>query len=146
MAALQTSDFLSLTEFIHKAETEVLTGDDALFESALAKYWAPQVQEEDVATSAHLTRDAFSQFLITMRRAISDRTAVSETYVIATPRDPTEKTGAVGYTHVLTGVQGGVKVTATIVAVMRINWVENKVEAEGGHREIVTESFVVNIS
>ncbi|KAJ6555353.1 hypothetical protein DFH09DRAFT_1318154 [Mycena vulgaris] len=133
------STFLTITEFIR-------TGDDSVFEAALENYWSPDLQEENIATSVSLTHASFRNLLLTLRSEIVGRAPISETFVVSTPADLTEKTGAVGYTHVFTGVQAGKKITATIAAVMCINWVEDPAHVHGGHREIVTEAFVLNIS
>ncbi|KAJ7172914.1 hypothetical protein C8R43DRAFT_1230978 [Mycena crocata] len=124
MASATNHQSTTLTEFIHQLELNLVTGDDACFEATLAKYWSPRGGEENVATGEHLTHAAFRRMLWKLRREISNRALVSETFVIATPHDETERTGAVGYTHVFKGVQAGVAVTVTAVAVLRVNWVE----------------------
>jgi hypothetical protein len=84
--------------------------------------------------------------VLTLRSDFTNRVIVSESFVVATPRDPTEKTGAVGFTHVFTGVKAGANVTVTVAAVLRVNWVEDRAHPHGGHRQIVAEAFVMNMS
>ncbi|KAJ6555355.1 hypothetical protein DFH09DRAFT_570597 [Mycena vulgaris] len=110
MPSAHDSRFLPLTDFIRKVELDALTGSDSAFESALVECWSPHMENENIATSVRLTHASFRNLILTLRNEITDRTIVSETFVVSTPNDPTERTGAVGYTHVFAGVQGGKKI------------------------------------
>ncbi|KAJ7478364.1 hypothetical protein FB451DRAFT_1172692 [Mycena latifolia] len=158
----------SLQDFIHEAFAQaVISADDAVSEAALNKFWAPHVQEtyvdlellpsdapkcslmnrhSEVATSAHFSLPGFRKVIQGLRTQLAERTFVKETFVIATPADPSNRTGAVGATHVFTAVQDGHAVTVTIVAVLRIKWVPEHGHHQGGRREVVTESYVINTS
>lgn len=77
----------------------------------------------EVSTSAPLTRAGFGAVVKGLRAQFTERTFVKETFVLASPEDPRNKTGAVGATHVFAALQDGKAVTVTIVAVLRIEWV-----------------------
>ncbi|KAJ7908889.1 hypothetical protein B0H13DRAFT_2015752 [Mycena leptocephala] len=104
----------------------------------------------DVATSSHLSRAGFGKVVQGLRAQFLERKLIKETFVIATPADPSNKTGAVAATHVFSAVQDGQDVTVTIVAVLRIEWVQEQQHGHGHHhggqgrREVVTEAFLVS--
>ncbi|KAJ6460291.1 hypothetical protein C8R45DRAFT_1221145 [Mycena sanguinolenta] len=138
-----------LPDFIRESFIDVLISpDDAVFEAALKTFWSPRVQETDVAISSHLTRAAFGKFVQGLRTQFSERKLVKETFVIATPADSSNKTGAVAATKVFSALQGKggqqQQVVVTVVAVMRIEWVPDRDHNYGGRREIVTEAFITN--
>jgi hypothetical protein len=89
-----------------------------------------------------LTFSGFHDVLRTLRATISERKLISESFVVGTPADPTGKTGALAHTSVFSGVKDGVEVTGTVVAVLKIVWVHGSEHKHGGHRLIVTESFI----
>ncbi|KAF7341389.1 hypothetical protein MVEN_01875500 [Mycena venus] len=140
-----------LSDFIHEAFTKVLISpDDTVFQAALDTFWSAHVQESDVATSSHLTRAGFGKVVQGLRAQFLERKLIKESFVIATPADPTNKTGAVAATHLLSAVQDGQDVVVTVVAVLRIKWVQEQKHGHGHHhggqgrREVVTEAFIVN--
>ncbi|KAJ6565894.1 hypothetical protein DFH09DRAFT_1363661 [Mycena vulgaris] len=138
----------SLQDFIHEAFTAaVISPDDAVSDVALHRFWAPQVQESEVATSTHFSLAGFHDVIKSLRTQFSQRTFVKETFVLATPTDTSNRTGAVAATHMFTALQGleGQEVTVTIVAVLRIKWVEHGHEHRG-RREVATEAFIINTS
>ncbi|KAJ7440059.1 hypothetical protein B0H11DRAFT_549034 [Mycena galericulata] len=138
----------SLPDFIHEAFTGVLiSADDAASEAALHYFWSSHVQESDVATSSHLSRAGFGKVIQGLRAQFLERKFISEAFVIATPADPSDKMGAVAATHVFSAVQDGQDVVVTIVAVLRIKWVQHghgHHHGGEGRREVVTEAFIVN--
>ncbi|KAJ7123287.1 hypothetical protein C8R43DRAFT_959094 [Mycena crocata] len=118
----------SLPDFIHEAFTDVvIRPDDSVAEATLTKVWSPHVQESDVATSSHLSLAGFRKVIHQIRSTFADRRLVNEAFVVATPADQSNKTGAVAATHLLTGMQDGKPVTVTIVAVLRIKVSEVKI-------------------
>ncbi|KAJ7478342.1 hypothetical protein FB451DRAFT_1557036 [Mycena latifolia] len=131
MAALSHPALSSLEAFIHEAFGQAaISPDDAVSEAAITKFWSAHVQENEVATSSHFSLAGFRK-----------------TFVLATPADPSNRTGAVAATHVFTALQDGQAVTVTVVAVLRIKWVpEHGHHHNGGRREVVTESYVINTS
>ncbi|KAJ6617314.1 hypothetical protein B0H10DRAFT_2190060 [Mycena sp. CBHHK59/15] len=147
MTASTDMQLSSLPDFVHEAFTQVIIlTDDAVSDAALHKFWSPHVKESDVATSSHLSLAGFRDVVQGIRTQFTDRTFVKETFVIATPADPNNKAGAVAATHVFTGRQDGQRVTVTIVAVLRIKWVQEHGHHHGGRREVVTEAFIMNTS
>jgi hypothetical protein len=80
-----------------------------------------------------------------LRTQFTDRKLLSSTFVLATPVDTTNKTGAVAATHVLTAMQSGVVVTVTIVALLRVAWVEKPGHEQEGSRKIVADAILMNI-
>ncbi|KAJ6565851.1 hypothetical protein DFH09DRAFT_1314635 [Mycena vulgaris] len=134
-------------DFIHEAFIEaIISPDDAVFNAALPKFWAPHVQEK-VTTSprariSHLQASTISSRAYALQ--FSNRKFVKETFVVATPADPSNRTGAVAATHVFSALQDGTAVTVTIVAVQRIKWVEEGGHGHGGRREIVAEAFITS--
>ncbi|KAF7354263.1 hypothetical protein MVEN_01114300 [Mycena venus] len=146
MASSPHASLSPLPEFIHDAFIQIISTDDAVSEAALNKFLSPHVQETDVASSSHLSRDGFRQVVKTLRAQITDRKFVDETFVVATPADETNRTGAVAVTHVFTGLQDGKQVIATLVSVLRIKWVHEHGHRDGGRREVVTEAFITNVT
>ncbi|KAJ7633660.1 hypothetical protein DFH06DRAFT_1437737 [Mycena polygramma] len=143
MAAHTQNKLSPLPDFIHEAFVgAVISPDDATSAATLTKFWAPDVQESDVATSSHISLAGFRQVVNTIRTTFTERKFVTETFLIATPADPTNKSGAAAAKHVFTALQDGKPVTVTIVAVLRINWVQEHSHPDGGHREVVTEAFI----
>ncbi|KAJ7321558.1 hypothetical protein DFH08DRAFT_1085824 [Mycena albidolilacea] len=139
-----------LPDFIHEAFNKVLISpDDTVFQAALHTFWSAHVQESDVVTSSHLSRAGFGKVVQGLRAQFLERKLIKETFVIATPADPSNKTGAVAATHFFSAVQDGQDVTVTIVAVLRIEWVQEQQHGHGHHhggqgrREVVTEAFIV---
>ena len=78
----------------------------------------------------------FRDFVVTQRRAITNRQLISQSFVVA-PADPEGRTGAVAHTSVFSGVQQGKEVKGTIVSVLKIGWDE-----EHEKRTVETENFV----
>ncbi|KAJ7628139.1 hypothetical protein DFH06DRAFT_1141286 [Mycena polygramma] len=141
------SKLSTLSEFISEVFKEVtLSTSDAEAKAAIDKFWAPQVKENDVPTSAQRTRAEYEKVVKTLRDELPDRKLVSEMTILATPADPSHKTGAVATTHVMTAVQNGKPVIVTCVAVMRIQWVAEQGHEEGGHREIISDASLLSIS
>ncbi|KAJ7617689.1 hypothetical protein DFH06DRAFT_1483493 [Mycena polygramma] len=137
----------TLSHFISEVFKEVtLSKSDAEAKAAIDKFWAPQVEENDVPTSIQRTRAEYEKVVKTLRDELPDRKLVSETTIIATPADPSHKTGAVATTHVMTAVQNGKPVIVTCVAAMRIQWVAEEGHEEGGHREIISDASLLSIS
>ncbi|KAJ7501546.1 hypothetical protein B0H11DRAFT_1907990 [Mycena galericulata] len=120
----------SLPEFMH----------EAFFQVAISPV---QVQESDSTTTTDLSRADFGKVLQDLREQLKDRKLTKETFVVATPADPTNRNGGLAATHVLTAMQDGKPVTVTVAAVLRIQWVETSGDHRG-HRQIVTDGFIVN--
>lgn len=76
----------------------------------------------------------FFDFIVSLRRDISNRQLVSQSFVVA-PADEEGKTGQVAHTTHFSGVQDGKDVEGTIVSVLNIG-------TDKGQRIIKTESFV----
>jgi hypothetical protein len=100
----------------------------------------------DVATSSNLTRDAFGELVQGLRTQLSERQLIKEIFVVATPADPTNQTGALSATHVLSAVQDGQQVVVTIASLLRIEWIQDEADDQGGRREIVTEALITNMA
>ena len=98
----------------------------------------------DVATGAHLTLAGFRKLVKGLRAQFSDRKLLNETFIVATPADPSNKTGSIAATHVLSALQDGMPVIVTVVAVLRIEWVLEHGHHDGGRRLIETEAFITN--
>ncbi|KAJ7689253.1 hypothetical protein B0H14DRAFT_3176033 [Mycena olivaceomarginata] len=138
-----------IPDFIHVAFNKVLISpDDTVFQAALHTFWSAHVQESDVATSSHLSRAGFGKVVQGLRAQFLERKLIKETFVIATPADPSNKMGAVAATHVFSAVQDGQDVTVTIVAMLRIEWFRSSnmgtgiiTEDRDGGR-FVTEAFI----
>lgn len=105
-----------------------------------------RISYSDVATGTNRSRTEYIDFVETLRKGYSDRKLVTESVLVATPADASNKTGAVATTHVITGVQDGKTITITCVAVMRIKWVHKEGHPQGGDREISTDATVLNFS
>ncbi|KAJ7815331.1 hypothetical protein B0H14DRAFT_2603526 [Mycena olivaceomarginata] len=60
------------------------------------------------------------------------------------PADPTNQTGAIAATHVLSAVQDEQQVVVTIASLLRIEWVQGEAYDQEGHREVVTEALITN--
>ncbi|KAJ6545464.1 hypothetical protein B0H19DRAFT_1266897 [Mycena capillaripes] len=138
----------SIANFANEAFVgTAINPDDDAAEAALATHYAPHVRvtEVETTTTADLSRGDFQAFIQTLRTQLTDRKLLSATFVLATPADTTNRTGAVAATHVLTAMQGGVDVTVTIVALLRIVWVAKPEHEQGGSRKIVTDAILMNI-
>ncbi|KAJ6592576.1 hypothetical protein B0H19DRAFT_1055283 [Mycena capillaripes] len=136
-----------LSDFIHDAFLELaLSPDDSVAEAVLKKVLSPHVQEGEVATSAVITRAQYIKLIQGIRAQFTDRRLASDTYVLATPADPTNRTGALATTHVLSALQDGKPVIVTLVGVMRIEWIHEDGHEHGGRREVVTEATLLNVS
>ncbi|KAJ7777487.1 hypothetical protein B0H14DRAFT_3508091 [Mycena olivaceomarginata] len=98
----------------------------------------------DVVTSSNLTRAAFGELVRGLRTELSERQLIKETFAVATPADPTNQTGAIAATHVLSAVQDEQQVVVTIASLLRIEWVQDEAYDQEGHREIVTEALITN--
>ena len=85
----------------------------------------------------------FLKFVENLRAGLSNRKLVSESFVVGTPTDPKGKSGAIAHISHITGIQEGKKVKTAVVGVLNVHWVEDPKEEAGGHRVIVSESFVV---
>ncbi|KAJ6566093.1 hypothetical protein B0H19DRAFT_1066442 [Mycena capillaripes] len=145
MASSTHTHLSSLPDFTHEAFIQaVISTSDAEAEAAFAKFWSPHVQENEVATSSQISLAGFRKVVNTLRTRFSERKFVKEDFVIATPADPSNRTGAVAATHVFTALQDGEPVTVTIVAVLRIKWIHEEGHHHGGRREVVTEAFIIN--
>ncbi|KAJ7141789.1 hypothetical protein C8R43DRAFT_1017210 [Mycena crocata] len=145
MASSTASILSSLPDLVHEAfVAAVIQPDDALADAALHKFWSPHVQESDVATSSHFSLAGFHKLIYQIRSTFAARSLVNETFVVATPADPSNRTGAVAATHVFTGLQDGERVTVTVVAVLRIEWVYEHGHHRGGRRQVVTEAFIMS--
>jgi hypothetical protein len=98
----------------------------------------------DVATSSNLTRAAFGELVRGLRTQLSERQLIKETFAVATPADPTNQTGAIAATHVLSAVQDEQQVVVTIASLLRIEWVQDEAYDQEGHREVVTEALITS--
>ena len=78
----------------------------------------------------------FRDFVVTQRRAITNRQLLSQSFVVA-PADPEGRTGAVAHTSLFSGVQHGKEVKGTIVSVLKVGWDEKR-----ERRTVETENFV----
>ncbi|KAJ7889764.1 hypothetical protein B0H13DRAFT_2341349 [Mycena leptocephala] len=121
---------LSIPTWFQTADQIVLPTDDAAAEAALKKFWSPHAEETLVATSENLNRAAYIKFIETLRAGYTDR----------------KLNGDCRSTHVITALQNGKPVTVTCVAVMRIEWVNERGHLHGGRREIVTDATILNFS
>ncbi|KAJ6586744.1 hypothetical protein B0H10DRAFT_1961589 [Mycena sp. CBHHK59/15] len=132
----------SLTEFVHDVFIEVFfSPSEAISEAAFHKNWSRSDIHEN-QNGTHLSYNEFDTVLKTMRRTITNRKLVSESFVVGTPAsDPTGQTGTVAHTSVFTGIQDGAEITGTIVAVMKVQWVQSPYH--GRHRVFVSDTFVL---
>ncbi|KAJ7881219.1 hypothetical protein B0H13DRAFT_2345206 [Mycena leptocephala] len=87
----------SIADIANEAFVGVAITPDAAAEAALATHYAPHVRvtEIETTTTAHLTRGDFQAFIQTLCTQFTDRKLLSATFVLATPADTTNKTGAV---------------------------------------------------
>ncbi|KAJ7262559.1 hypothetical protein C8J57DRAFT_1471140, partial [Mycena rebaudengoi] len=109
-----------LPDFIHEAFAQLTSINDTVFEAALHNFYSPHVQASEVATSSNLTRAAFGELVQGLRTQLSQRQLIREIFVVATPADPTNRTGALAATHVFSAVQDGQQVVVTIASLLRI--------------------------
>ncbi|KAJ6492083.1 hypothetical protein C8R45DRAFT_1212923, partial [Mycena sanguinolenta] len=116
------TELSSLPDFIHEAFAQLISTNDTVSDAALQTFYSPDVQAIDVATSSNLTRAAFGDLVQSFRAQLSQRQVISEIFVIATPADPTNRTGALAATHVFSAVQDGQQVAVTIASLLRIEW------------------------
>ncbi|KAK7036232.1 hypothetical protein R3P38DRAFT_3485127 [Favolaschia claudopus] len=139
----------TLPELIHEAFGKLLiSADDSVSQDALTHFWSPHVQETDVSTTSHFSREKFGELIGQLRAQYTNRKLVSEAYVITTPQDKTRRTGSLAATHVFTACEEAKEVTVTVVAVLRIGWVSESTHGHhdhGGHREVVTEAFIIGV-
>ncbi|KAJ6563022.1 hypothetical protein DFH09DRAFT_1159154 [Mycena vulgaris] len=134
-----------LTDFVHDAFTEMLIStDDAVFEAALHKFVSPNVVESDVATSTQLDRDGLGKVIRQLRTGFTERKFVSETFIVADPADPTNKSGAVGGFHIISALQDGKPVTLTAVVALRVKWIPAHGHHHGGKRQLVTNAWITS--
>lgn len=75
------------------------------------------------------------EFVANLRKAISDRRLVHESFVVA-PANSGGQTGTVAHSFQFTGIQDGSNVKATVVAVVNVG-LDDK-----GDRKVKMESFV----
>ncbi|KAJ7617632.1 hypothetical protein DFH06DRAFT_1342782 [Mycena polygramma] len=140
-------DVSSLSDYIREVFALVaLSPDDKVSQEALKKFFSPHAEETDVATGTVYSRKEYLKVVKTLREELTDRKLVSQTVVIATPADPSNRMGALATTHVVNAVQNGKPVTATCVLSMRIQWVPEEGHEEGGHREIISDASILNVS
>ncbi|KAJ7248307.1 hypothetical protein C8J57DRAFT_1522297 [Mycena rebaudengoi] len=152
-----------LPDFIHEAFAQLTSTNDTVFEAALHNFYSPHVQARlelplpatmlriltspspsEVATSSNLTCAAFGELVQGLRTKLSQRQLIREIFVVDTPADPTNRTGAVAATHVFSAVQDGQQVVVTIASLLRIQWVQDETYDQGGRREIVTEVLITS--
>ncbi|KAJ6492086.1 hypothetical protein C8R45DRAFT_928392 [Mycena sanguinolenta] len=157
------TELSSLPDFTHEVFAQLISTNDTVFEAALQNFYSPDVQAmlelpllatihriltspfpSDVATSSNLTRAAFGDLVQGLRTQLTQRQLISEIFVVATPADPTNQTGALAATHVFSAAQDGQQVVVTIASLLRIEWVQDEVYDDRGHREIVTEALITN--
>ncbi|KAF7336369.1 hypothetical protein MVEN_02185400 [Mycena venus] len=138
-----------LSDFIHDVfEQLVISPHDADATAALDTFFAPNFEEINVATGVVLDLAEYRKLVHSTRAQLTDRKLVSDKFILATPADPTHRTGGGAVIHVFTALQDGKRVTVTIVGVVRIEWVVDHKHGhqEGGSRRIVTESLIMNTS
>ncbi|KAJ7120849.1 hypothetical protein C8R44DRAFT_920335 [Mycena epipterygia] len=133
-----------LPDFIHEVFAQLTSTNDTVSEAALLEFYSPDLQASDVVTGSNLTRAAFGELVEGLRAQLSDRELIKEIFVVATPADPTNRTGAISATHVFSAVQDGQQVVVTIASLLRINWVQEERDDLGGRREVVTEALITN--
>ncbi|KAF7344004.1 hypothetical protein MVEN_01689800 [Mycena venus] len=146
LASTNNTALSPLPDFIHEVFAQLTSANDTVSEAALDNFYSPYVQASDVATSSNLTRAAFGDLVQGLRTELSQRQLIREIFVVATPADPTNRTGALAATHVLSAVQDGQQVVATIASLLRIEWVQDEAYDQGGRREIVAEALITNIA
>ncbi|KAJ7137271.1 hypothetical protein C8R46DRAFT_1047594 [Mycena filopes] len=135
----------ALGDFMHEVFEElVMSPDDAVVDAALAKYFASNFEDINVATGVALNHDACYKLAHDIRAQFTHRKLVSDKFIIATPADPTHRTGAGAVIHVFTALERGKGVKVTIVSVVRIEWVPKHGHEHGGQRQLVTESLIMN--
>ncbi|KAJ6545142.1 hypothetical protein B0H19DRAFT_1167046, partial [Mycena capillaripes] len=134
-----------LPDFVHEAFAQLTSTNETVFEAALNNFYSPKVQASDVATSSNLTRAAFGELVQGLRADLSQRQLIREIFVVATPADPTNRTGAIAATHVFSAVQEAQQVVVTIASLLRIEWVQDEAYDQEGRREIVTEALITNM-
>ncbi|KAJ6468180.1 hypothetical protein DFH09DRAFT_1481849 [Mycena vulgaris] len=134
-----------LPEFIHDVFAQLTSTNDTVSEAAVLRFYSPDVQATDVATSSKLNCTAFGELVQGLRTQFPQRQLTNEIFVIATPADPTNRTGAVLATHILSAVQDGQQLVVTIASLIRVNWVQDEAWDQGGRRQIVTEALIPNI-
>ncbi|KAJ6559731.1 hypothetical protein B0H19DRAFT_1069460 [Mycena capillaripes] len=133
-----------LPDFIHEVFAQLTSTNDTVSEAALHNFYSPNVQASDVASSSNLTRAAFGELVQGLRAELSQRQLIREIFVVATPADPTNQTGAVAATHVFSAVQDEQQVVVTIASLLRIEWVQDEAYDQGGRREVVAEALITN--
>ncbi|KAJ7478340.1 hypothetical protein FB451DRAFT_1172671 [Mycena latifolia] len=119
MASPHHTPLSSLEDWIHEVVGQVFSLDDAVSEAALTKFWSPHFQDSDVATGKHYNLTGFRDVIHSLRTQLPGRTLVKETIVVATPADPSNRTGAAGTTHVYSAVKDGHAITGTCIAVVQ---------------------------
>ncbi|KAJ7478426.1 hypothetical protein FB451DRAFT_1172756 [Mycena latifolia] len=136
----------SLADFVHDAFTQAaISPDDSVSDAAFARFWCMLLtMRADDPTGTH-SRAGFRNTVDAMRAQFAERTLLRETFVIATPVDASNRIGAVAATQVLSADQDTAHVTVTVVAMLRIPWVQGRGDQHGGRREIVTDAFIVNV-
>ncbi|KAJ6592562.1 hypothetical protein B0H19DRAFT_1055271 [Mycena capillaripes] len=136
-----------LSDFLHNALIDLIfSADESVADAVVQKVFSPHLQESDVATSAATTRAKYTKLVQGIRAQFTDRKLVSDTYVLATPADPTNRTGALAATHVLSALQDGRPVIVKLVGVIRVEWVHEDGHEHRGRREVVTEATLLNVS
>ncbi|KAJ6484305.1 hypothetical protein DFH09DRAFT_1340074 [Mycena vulgaris] len=134
-----------LPEFIHDVFAQLTSRNDIVSEAALLRFYSPDVQATDVATSSNLNRTAFGELVQGLRAEFPQRQLSKEIFVVATPADPTNRTGAVLATHILSAAQDGQQLLVTIASLIRVNWAQHEAWDQGGYRQVVTEALITNI-
>ncbi|KAJ7611519.1 hypothetical protein DFH06DRAFT_1147531 [Mycena polygramma] len=136
-----------ISEFIHEVfEQLIISPDDAVATAALDNYFASNFEEINVATGAALDPTEYRKLVLNTRTQFTERKLVSDKFIIATPADATNRSGAGAVIHVFTALEDGKRVTVTIVGVVRIEWISQQDHHHGGRRQIVTESLIMNTS
>ena len=81
-----------------------------------------------------LNLDEYRDFLLEARAGLFDRKLIEQT-AVAAPDDETGRTGTVGHNLTFTALSNGVRVKATVVAVLSVVW-------EDGRRKVKSERSV----
>ncbi|KAF8192232.1 hypothetical protein K438DRAFT_1762232 [Mycena galopus ATCC 62051] len=132
-----------LPDFVHEVFAQLTSTNDTVSQAALNNFYSPDFLGSDVASTTNLTRADFGEVVQGLRAQLSQRQLIGETFAVATPADPTNRTGALAATHVLSAVQDGQQVVATIVSLLRIEWIQDEAYDQGGRREISWEKTVL---
>ncbi|KAB5576329.1 hypothetical protein GE09DRAFT_1216036 [Coniochaeta sp. 2T2.1] len=131
-----SKSFISLQAFISNFFYLIAIQDnDEFFEQTYEETEARRITE--TGNGETFDRDSFKDFVVELRRTVSDRQLVSQSFLVV-PDDARGITGDVAHTLEMSGVQKGKEVVIKVVAVLRIIY-----DHKRNKRVIDMESFVL---